>query len=234
MGKTDTPYYPVMLNLLGQRCVVVGGGRVAERKISGLLAAQANVVVVSPRVTARIVQWMDEGVMSGVLREYAPGDLAGAFLVFAATDDGRLNERVVADARQLGIAVNAASSPAVSTFVNPSTIRRGKLVLAVSTSGASPELAKKIGEQLEAQYGDEYEVYLDFLHQFRLVVQARVPEAALRHRMMERMLRADWLGQMRQGTFRPWSEAAMVRWIEQQWAENEAFDQESIEGANDI
>jgi precorrin-2 dehydrogenase / sirohydrochlorin ferrochelatase len=144
--------YPIFLDLTGRRCVVVGGGAVAGRKARKLLQAQADVVVVSPEVSAEL-----ESVAAEVRkRPYEAGDLAGAYLAFAATDSREVNAAVAREARDLGIPVNVADEPDDGDFALPSTLRRGKLQVSVSTGGASPTLARRIRDQLEDLFGPEW------------------------------------------------------------------------------
>lgn len=167
------PLYPVMLDLAGEPCVVIGGGRVGERKAEGLLAAGADVTVISPRLTPRLSALAAEGRIRALLRPYAPGlaALAEARLVFAATDDAAVNRAALAEARQLGKLANAADAPEASGFHVPAVVRRGRLTLAVATAGASPAVAAKLKRQLEAAYGEEYAPYLELLHELRGVVR---------------------------------------------------------------
>ncbi len=165
------PRYPVMLDVSGRRTVVVGGGRVGERKVEGLLEVGADVTVVSPEVTPALGARAGAGLLAWRRRPYAPGDLAGACLAFAATDRREVNAAVEADARAAGIPCNVADDPEGCDFVVPSVVRRGDLVIAVSTGGASPVVARKVRETLEARFGPEWAPYLDLL--------ARVREAIL-------------------------------------------------------
>jgi precorrin-2 dehydrogenase/sirohydrochlorin ferrochelatase len=149
--------YPLVLNdLVVRRCVVVGGGQVAERKIHGLLDAGALPQVISPSLTEQLGAWADAGQVHHIARGYEPGDLAGASLVFAATNDAVLNRRVAEDARHAGALVNLADDGAASDFSTPATVRRGDLLLTISTAGASPILAAHIRRELEQYYGTEY------------------------------------------------------------------------------
>ena len=148
--------YLVNLALEGRAAVVVGGGEVAARKVQDLLAAKANVTVIAPQVCDRIVALADEKriVMHG--RPYGTGDLAGAFVAIAATDDEDLNARVANDAAATNVLVNVVDRPALCTFTVPATVRRGDLTLAISTEGRCPALAGILREELEARYGPEY------------------------------------------------------------------------------
>lgn len=151
-------YYPVVLQLRGKRCVIIGGGVIAQRKLLGLLEAGADdVLLVSPSVTAKIERLAAEGKIRLERREYKEEDAKEAWLIFAATNDKRVNAAVAADGERLGILVNAADEPDNSTFISPSVVRRGDLLLAVTASGASPALSQLIKQELEAQYGPRYE-----------------------------------------------------------------------------
>ena len=149
--------YPI--NLIGletRRCVVVGGGAVAARKLAGLLAAGARVTVISPELSTEVESRAADRQITVLRRAYEPGDLSGAFLVIAATDDPPTNAAVWDEARQLGCLINAVDDPAHSNFILPAVVRRGEVNLAISTGGASPTLARRLREQLETQVGPEY------------------------------------------------------------------------------
>jgi precorrin-2 dehydrogenase / sirohydrochlorin ferrochelatase len=144
--------YPIFLDLSGRRCVVVGGGGVADRKARKLLQARAEVVVISPEVGAEL-----ESVAVEIhRREYREGDLEGAYLAFAATNVRKVNAAVAREAKERGILVNVADSPSEGDFALPSTLRRGRLQVAVSTGGASPTLARRIRGELEGAFGPEW------------------------------------------------------------------------------
>jgi precorrin-2 dehydrogenase/sirohydrochlorin ferrochelatase len=144
--------YPIFLDLSDRRCVVVGGGEVANRKARKLLQARARVVVISPEVGAEL-----ESVAVEVHRRpYREGDLEGAYLAFAATDSREVNAAVAREAEERGIPVNVADRPSEGDFALPSTLRRGRLQVAVSTGGASPTLARKIKDELEGVFGPEW------------------------------------------------------------------------------
>ncbi len=144
--------YPIFLNLDGKRCVVVGGGEVADRKARKLLQAKAKVVVISPEVKPELASMAAEVRR----RPYREGDLEGAFLVFAATDRRDVNAAVAREARARGVPVNVADNPTEGDFALPSTLRRGRLQVAVSTGGASPTLARRIRRELEDAFGFEW------------------------------------------------------------------------------
>lgn len=172
-------YYPVFLDLTGRPCVVIGGGVVAERKVERLLAVEASVTVISPGLTASLEALARQGRIRHVGREYGPGDLAGSELAFVATDDGQVNAAVARDGRAAGVWVNAADDPANCDFILPSVLRRGELVVAVATGGASPALSRAIREELEAYLTDDYAVLAEVVAEVRREFreQARVADA---------------------------------------------------------
>lgn len=148
-------HYPVFLNLSGRCCIVIGGGRVGQRKVEGLLESGARVKVISPRLTERLESWVREGKIQYVAREYQAGDLAGCDLAFAATGDGALNARVYEEARKNGVWINAADDPSYCDFILPAVVRRGELSVAVSTGGSSPALSRIIREDLERYFSGD-------------------------------------------------------------------------------
>lgn len=154
-------YYPVFLDLADGPVLVVGGGPVAEGKVEGLLAAGANVTVVSPTVTPRLGGWVTAGRIEHLARAYQPGDLAGRRLALVATDDPAVSGAVAAEGRERGIWVNAADEPARCAFILPAVIRRGRLVVAVSTGGASPAAARAIREELEGYLTEEHAMLVE-------------------------------------------------------------------------
>nr|WP_249435721.1 NAD(P)-dependent oxidoreductase [Paenibacillus sp. Marseille-Q4541] len=202
-----------MLNCSGRRCLIIGGGKVAERKIQGLIGSGALLTIISPEVTESLLHMVRRGEADWLPKPYLQGDLEGAFLVYAATNIAEVNEQVIADAQQSGILVNSVDSPRIGHFITPSTIRRGKLTIAVSASGASPGLVRRIVQQMSVDYGDEYSVYLDFLQQFREVILLEVNDKRIRKQLFDRVLELDTLIQIREGQFHPWSQEEMLLWI---------------------
>jgi len=161
-------YYPVFLNLEGKRCIVIGGGEVAERKVLALLDAGAAVTVVSPELTERLAGLKRAGQIVHIQRRYQEGDLAGAFIVIAATSDMDVNRKVSGDAGN--IPVNIVDVPVLCTFIVPSVVRRGELTIAVSTSGASPALSRSIREELEDLYTEEIGGLLQHIAEIRKTI----------------------------------------------------------------
>lgn len=163
-------YYPVFLDVRGKRCVVVGGGEVAQRKVEVLLKAGAYVEVISPDITEKLARWKEEGRIKYIKKSYAPGDLKGAFLVIASTDSNETNRKVASECQSSNIPVNVVDDPEKCTFILPSIVERGDLLIAISTSGSSPALSKRIRQELEGIYGDEYAQFLDIMRKIRLSI----------------------------------------------------------------
>jgi precorrin-2 dehydrogenase/sirohydrochlorin ferrochelatase len=149
-------YCPLFLEMNHRRCLVVAGGAVAERKVEGLIAAGADVTVISPVVSEGLRELLTTGAVRHVAREYRSGDLAGFELVFVATDDAAVNAAVYRDARAHGIWVNCADDPDHCDFILPGVIRRGDLTVAVSTGGASPAATRAIREELDGYFTEDY------------------------------------------------------------------------------
>lgn len=149
-------YYPIFLELTGRRCIVIGGGTVAERKVEGLLAAGAEITVVSPEISEALRRLILQQSLKHVARKYESGDLAGFAMAFVATDDGAVNAAVFDEARERGIWVNCADVPSCCDFISPAVIRRGELAVAISSGGASPAATRAIREELESYLTEEF------------------------------------------------------------------------------
>ncbi len=169
-------YYPVFLDVKGKDCLVVGGGPVGVRKAMTLAGCGASVTVVSERFSR--IQCLHAAGIRTEQRRFDPADIQGRFLVFAATDDSRLNRLIKARASACNILCNVADGPSDSDFIVPSTVQRGELTVAVSTSGASPAMARKVRRDLETLFGPEYEQTLILMGNIRkkLLAAGHAPE----------------------------------------------------------
>jgi len=163
----EGPQYPVMLDVAGRPCLVVGGGPVALQKVRGLADAGAQVTVVAPTVEADI-----EPLAKVERRPYEPGEVAGYRLAVAATDDPAVNRQVFLDGEAAGVWVNSADDPDRCTFTLPAVVRRGPLMLTVATGGHSPAVSSWLRSRLDEEYGPEYETLIALLAEERAAIQA--------------------------------------------------------------
>jgi siroheme synthase-like protein len=145
-----------MVDIKGKRCVVIGGGEVALRRAEMLMEHGAQVEIISPELCHELNRMAASGAVLSTLREYKPGDLHGAFVVVAATDNSKINNQVAEEALKLGILINVVDIPELSSFIVPSCLRRGDVTIAISTGGKSPALARRLRIELEKSFGDEY------------------------------------------------------------------------------
>jgi len=161
-------YYPVFLDIADKKCAVIGGGEVASRKVQRLLDCGAKVSVVSPELTSELASLKDADRISHNACEYSREFISGVALVIGATDDEKTNLMIARDARENGIPVNIVDDPQKCDFILPSIVERGDLVIAISTGGNSPALARHLREELESRYGDEYAIFLRIMGHLRL------------------------------------------------------------------
>lgn len=189
-------YYPAYLNLAGKRVVVAGGGKVAERKVLSLLRAGADVTVISPDLTPRLLKEKERKHIRHLARPYRSGDLKNCFLVIAATDSPSVNTLVAQEAPGL---VNVVDVPAECNFIVPSVITRGPLTIAISTSGISPALSKTIRKELEELYGHEFAAYLLSLKKVRAEALKRIPDKKERERFLKSLASREAVKALRSG-----------------------------------
>jgi len=154
-------YYPVMLDIRERPVTVIGGDRIAAEKAAALAGSGARVSVISPECSAEMLELAERGLVRLCRKTYEPGDLAGAFIVVAATTDQAMIEAIWRETQERNQPVNIVDVPRYCSFILPSILRRGKLTVAVSTEGASPALAKRIRQQLEEDFPPAYEAYIE-------------------------------------------------------------------------
>jgi precorrin-2 dehydrogenase/sirohydrochlorin ferrochelatase len=195
-------HLPVMLKVEGALCLVIGGGRVAERKVAALLEAKASVRIISPSVSEALDRLHREGRVDIWRRPFRPGDLdePGLLLVVAATDDANVNRLVCAEARGRRLLVNEPSGSGGGNVDLPAVVRRGRLVLSVYTSQASPGLARRIKRRLEEEFPAGYAGYVDFLADMRALLKEKVTDEERRRRLLEQLLDLDWRVHAQNGT----------------------------------
>jgi precorrin-2 dehydrogenase/sirohydrochlorin ferrochelatase len=195
-------YYPVNLDVRDRDCLVVGGGPVSERKVQTLLECGARITVVAQTATSGLKALASGGRVVLSLRRYQSSDLDGKFLVIGATDDEEVNKRISQDASSRSILCNIADRPEACTFVLPALVRRGDLLIAVSTSNRSPAVAKHVRQTLEREFGPEYAVLLDLMGAVRskFMEEGKSPEA---HKgLFQRLLDEGLLLMIREGRIR--------------------------------
>lgn len=164
--------YPITLNIENRKCLIIGGGKIAYLKAGPLLEAGAIVTVISPEISEGFKKLEEQGKIYVVLKEVEEDDYKDAFLIIAATNSPEVNEQIYKNAHENQL-VNVISNHELSHFHIPATLHRGKLSISISTNGASPQLAKKIRNDLKEIYNESYEEYLEFLFEARKYIKSR-------------------------------------------------------------
>jgi precorrin-2 dehydrogenase/sirohydrochlorin ferrochelatase len=191
-------YYPLFIKMEGVDVLVIGGGKVAERKVRSLLKAGARVLLVSPIVTSGLRRLIDGGRITWRERVFQPSDLDGVRLAFCATDDAGMHSLAVKEGKQRGVLMNVVDVPELCEFIVPSVVQRGDLTVAVSTGGSSPALAKKIRKEMDAHFGPEYREFLKLLKQVRPIVQGALRDVQ-RRRLFRELADSEVLDLLRKG-----------------------------------
>jgi len=200
-------YYPILLELKGKRVLVVGGGKVAQRKIEALLEHEAFVNVVAKELSGPVASLVEKGLIHYAGQDFSESHLDKIFMVIAATSDVSLNRHVSEKAQQKGLLVNAVDQPSECNFIVPSVLRRGDLVLAVSTSGKSPAFARKVREDLEAHFGGEYESFLALMGHLREIVLSQGFSQEQNKALFEKLIASPLLLSIRD---KDWERAASI------------------------
>jgi siroheme synthase-like protein len=190
-GMLETPFYIACLRLSGRRCVVIGGGPVGLEKVEGLLACDADVTLVGPEAQPELVQLSLEGSIRWEQREYETGDLDGALIAIAATDETDLNVRVFEDAEARSMLVNVVDVPPLCNFILPAIVRTGPLAVAISTAGASPALAKRMKREIGELFGEPYANLAILLNDARGWAKATLPTYQDRKRFFESIVNGE-------------------------------------------
>ena len=179
--------FPIFLKLDGRRCLVVGAGKVAEGKILGLLEAGACVDVVAPEAVPQVKTWASEGAVNWKPRKFEPSDLNRASLVIAATSSFEVNSEVFRQARLRNVLCNSVDDPANCDFYYPAVVNRGDLQIAISTNGRSPALAQRLRQELEVQFGPEYEAWVAELGAAREQLCATSGDTEIRRKLLHEL-----------------------------------------------
>jgi len=178
-------YYPIIMDITGRKCLIVGGGEVALRKAQSLVEAGAEVTIIAPKVNSSLRELGNVRIEERCWRE---GDTSGYTLVFAATGDRAVNQAVSDEAERNAIPVNVVDDPELCSFIVPACVRRGDLLIAITTSGASPMLSKRIRIELEERYGPEYAEFVRLLGELRDVVKRKYTEQQDRETAFDRLV----------------------------------------------
>lgn len=193
--------YPIALEIEGRRCVVIGGGEIGEHKARALLVAGAKVVVVSQDFTEGLLHLAAAGEVELVRKPYSFGDLSGAFVAVAATDDSATNAEIFREAEEERVLLNAVDDVEHCHFAVPSIVRRGDLMIAISTGGKAPALAKRLRTIVAARFGPEYATLVDLLGEVRAEMLPRQVDFVTWAARWQRALDGDFIGLIREGRF---------------------------------
>ena len=192
-------YYPVYIELREQPCVVMGGGKISEGKVDGLLAVRAKVTVISPDLTPHLYDLAEQKQIAYLPRTYQPGDLTGAFLVICATDQAEINHQVWQEASANHQLVNVVDDTPRCNFIAPSILRKGDLTIAISTSGKAPALAVRLKEHFQRELGPEYERFLELAGELREPLARHVPDFETRKSLWYELVDSEILGVLARG-----------------------------------
>ncbi len=192
-------YYPVYLSLAERLVVVVGGGAIAVRKVAGLLPCGARVRVVAPALTPELERLAELGEIEHCARDFLPGDLEGATLALAEPGDASRSEAFFAEAEERRIFANVEDDLDHCSFIAPSIVRRGDLVIAISTSGRAPALAVRLRQRFEREFGPEYGALLELAGRLREPLARAVPEFEERRRRWYELVDSEVLDLFRDG-----------------------------------
>ena len=192
-------YYPVHIQLRKQPCVVIGGGKIAEGKVEGLLAVQAKVTIIAPELTSHLYSLAEQKQITYISRKYQSGDLTGAFLVICATDQAEVNHQVWQEASANHQLVNVVDDTPRCNFIAPSILRKGDLTIAISTSGIAPALAVRLKEKLQRELGPEYERFLELASELREPLAQHVPDFETRKALWYELVDSEILDALARG-----------------------------------
>lgn len=192
-------YYPLFMDLNDRLCVVIGGGLIAQRKVSTLLEYGAKVHVISPEATATLKKYAASHKITYTPRTFRSGDLDGAWLVYAATDDTKINQAVYSEATQKRIFANVVDQKPLCSFIVPAIAKRQPITVAISTGGISPSLAKLLKEEIEALIGPAYAKMANLLRSLRGIAKQRLPRYNDRKRFFGELTQGEVFRLVRKG-----------------------------------
>lgn len=184
-------YYPIFLDISKKPCLVVGGGKVAERKVRILLKFNGSIKVVSPRISSPLRELAEKGRIDILLKEYEANDLNGVALVFAATNIENINLRIRDDASERNIPVNVVDNPSLCDFIVPSIVKKDPIMIAISTSGLLPSLSKKLRKDIAERITRDYILYASIMGRFRKLLMIKVKDTKYRQSIMKKIAKTD-------------------------------------------
>jgi len=190
-------YYPVMLDIQDKKCLVIGGGSVACRKVISLLSYGAKITVISPNINNEMKKFIESGKIELILKEYNFENIREYCLVFAATGDKLLNKAIYEQAQPYNVLVNVVDDPEICNFIVPAKFEQGDLTVSVSTNGKSPTLAKKICGELKNQFGSNYAVFLNLLGELRLKAAKNINNTDKRTELYKEIIDSDFLERLK-------------------------------------
>ena len=188
-----TTYYPIYVELHEQPCIVIGGGKIAEGKVEGLLTAGAQVKIISPSLTSHLHTLVEQNKVAYISRTYQHGDLADAFMVICATDQTEINHQVWQEASANRQLVNVVDDTPRCNFIAPAILRKGDLNIAISTGGKAPALAVRLKERLQKEIGPQYERFLELSGQLREPLARNIPDFETRKKLWYELVDSDIL-----------------------------------------
>ena len=191
-------YYPAFLDVKNKKAVVVGGGKVSERKVRLLISAGANVTLISPDITDNLRTLTEKGLLEHIQRNYKKGDLKDAYIVIAGTSSAATNTKV---AQEAGHLVNVIDIPHEGNYIVPSIVKRGPLTIAISTEGASPAISKAIRKEIEGYYSREFARYLRFVEMVRKKAMKKIKNDKKREQFLKSLASEELLDDLRSKGF---------------------------------
>lgn len=185
-------YYPLFLDISDKLCTILGGGRIAERKVMMLLKFNAKVRLISPKITRNLAKLSESGKIECVEREYKDGDLEGALLVFAATNRKEINVKIKREAAKRDIPVNVVDDPVLCDFIVPSIVKKAPIIIAISTSGTLPLLSKKLRKEISNYITRDYIRYAQIIGKFRKYLVKNLKNKEKRREIMAEIDKTDF------------------------------------------
>ncbi|KPA13032.1 siroheme synthase [Candidatus Magnetomorum sp. HK-1] len=219
-------YYPLNLNFKNRRCLIVGGGGVAYRKMKRLLACSAIVTIVSPKFDSPLIETANKFDIELIHRGVQSQDLDGFFMVFATTSDSQINENIAEWAQQKNVLCNIADNSDISDFTLPSIIEQGDLIITISTNGKSPALSKHLRKRLMSEFGEEYAIFLLIMENIRNIMPEKISRQDDRKKIYHELINRHLIDNIRKKNIESISQ---IFWDVLECSINEIIDPEIID-----